>query len=55
MKKYEVTRIETLTWIEEFEAENEEHLQDIIDDFDWELDIGTGFEVDCTWREINND
>lgn len=55
MKKYEVTRTETLTWTEEFEAENEEHLADVIDDFDWDVPIDAGFKVDFTWGEVVNE
>ena len=37
MKKYLVTRSETWTWSEEFEAEDAQDLQAQLEDYDWEL------------------
>jgi hypothetical protein len=51
VKKYLVTRTETWTWQEEFEAENEDDLAIQIDEMNWEIS-DSNFDMDCEWEEI---
>ena len=51
--KYLVTREETWTWSEEFEAENEDELINLIDGYDWELPQDALFEAGVSW-EVEN-
>lgn len=52
MKKYRVTRTETWAWEEEFEAENEEELDKILDDYEWQIPHNAELDVDMKWEEI---
>ena len=55
MKKYIVTREETWSWTEEFEAESAEELMNILDNHDWELPSDAHFTDNNYWIEVENE
>ena len=60
MRKFLVTREETWTWSEEFEAEDEKDLEAQLDDYDWELpndpaEVMIGTSICWAELEVNED
>lgn len=55
MRKFLVTREETWTWSEEFEAEDEKDLEAQLDDYDWELPNDALIGTSICWAELEVD
>ena len=55
MRKFLVTREETWTWSEEFEAEDEKDLEAQLDDYDWEIPNDPLIGTSTCWAELEVD
>lgn len=49
--KYKVKHIETWSWVETIEAENEDSLVSILDDYEWSLPHDADLDVENEWKE----
>lgn len=55
MKTYKVLREETWTFEVEIQAKDEDHLMDILDDYDWILPDDAKLETNNYWYEATDE